>query len=272
MKFPIALQLYSVRDLLEKDLEGGLKQVKELGYDGVELAGLYDHTAAEVKEILDRVGIQAVSAHVPFTDMLEDPEGVLSDYAMLGCRYVAIPYVSDEYRPGHEGFKDLIEGAKVLGEAARKKGMTLLYHNHDFEFALIDGEYALDVLYREVPASLLETELDICWVNISGEDPASYIRKYAGRAPVVHLKDFMLKGDKPEQMYQLLGKEEKQNARNEGNFEFRPVGSGLQDIPSVLAASADAGAEWVVVEQDAPSMGKTSMECAKLSIDYLRTL
>ena len=73
-------------------------------------------------------------------------------------------------------------------------------------------------------------------------------------------------------MYQLLGKEEKQNARNEGNFEFRPVGSGLQDIPSVLAASADAGAEWVVVEQDAPSMGKTSMECAKLSIDYLRTL
>lgn len=75
MKFPIALQLYSVRDLLEKDLEGGLKQVKELGYDGVELAGLYDHTAAEVKEILDRVGIQAVSAHVPFTDMLEDPEG-----------------------------------------------------------------------------------------------------------------------------------------------------------------------------------------------------
>ena len=82
MKFPIALQLYSVRDLLEKDLEGGLKQVKELGYDGVELAGLYDHTAAEVKEILDRVGIQAVSAHVPFTDMLEDPEGVLSDYAL----------------------------------------------------------------------------------------------------------------------------------------------------------------------------------------------
>lgn len=166
----------------------------------------------------------------------------------------------------------MIEGAKVLGEAAKKKGMTLLYHNHDFEFALIDGEYALDVLYREVPASLLETELDICWVNISGEDPAAYIRKYAGRAPVVHLKDFMLKGDKPEQMYQLLGKEEKQNARNEGNFEFRPVGLGLQDIPSVLDASADAGAEWVVVEQDAPSMGKTSMECAKLSIDYLRTL
>ena len=85
----------------------------------------------------------------------------------------------------------MIEGAKVLGEAAKKKGMTLLYHNHDFEFALIDGEYALDVLYREVPASLLETELDICWVNISGEDPAAYIRKYAGRAPVVHLKDFI---------------------------------------------------------------------------------
>ena len=120
--------------------------------------------------------------------------GVLSDYAMLGCRYVAIPYVSDEYRPGHEGFKDLIEGAKVLGEAAKKKGMTLLYHNHDFEFALIDGEYALDVLYREVPASLLETELDICWVNISGGGSGRLYQKIRGQSAGCTSEGFYAQG------------------------------------------------------------------------------
>lgn len=272
MSFPIALQLYSVRDFLERELEKGLQQVKEMGYDGVELAGLYGHPAAEVKEILDRVGIRAISAHVPFTEMLADPEGVLGDYAMLGCRYVAIPYVAEEYRPGHEGFREVIEGAKLLGKAAKSKGMTLLYHNHDFEFTRIGKEYALDVLYREVPAQLLETELDICWVNVSGEDPAAYVRKYSGRAPIVHLKDFILKGEKPEQMYELLGAEEKKKARAEGNFEFRPVGLGMQDIPSVLGAAVEAGTEWMVVEQDAPALGKTSMECAKLSINYLKNL
>ena len=66
-----------------------------------------------------------------------------------------------------------------------------LYHNHDFEFVKMpNGQYALDYIYTEIPADLLQTELDICWVKVAGEEPVDYIKKYAGRAPVVHLKDF----------------------------------------------------------------------------------
>ena len=191
-KFPIALQLYSVRDDLEKDFEGTLKKVKELGYDGVEFAGLYGKSPAEVKALCEKYGLVPISAHVPFVDMMADPEKVLGDYAAIGCRFVAIPYLTEEYRPGTDGFQKTIEGARLLGETAKKLGMTLLYHNHDFEFAKIDGKYALDVLYDTVPADLLQTELDTCWVNVGGENPAAYVRKYTGRAPVVHLKDFFL--------------------------------------------------------------------------------
>lgn len=147
--------------------------------------------------------------------------------------------------------------------------MQLLYHNHDFEFVKIDGKYALDILYDTVPADLLKTELDTCWVNVGGENPADYVRKYTGRAPVVHLKDFA--GEKSEHMYELIGIEEEKKEEKQ-KFEFRPVGYGKQDFKAILAASEDAGAEWVIVEQDQPSMGKTPLECAKMSIDYLRSI
>ena len=109
--------------------------------------------------------------------MMTDPEKVLGDYAAIGCAYIAIPYAEEAYRPGGEKFEEMVENAKMLGRIAKEKGMVLLYHNHDFEFQKIDGEYGLDILYKRVPADLLQTELDTCWVNVGGEEPAAYIEK-----------------------------------------------------------------------------------------------
>ena len=253
---PIAIQLYSVRDDTAADMRGTLQKIREMGYDGVEFAGLHGHTAEEVREMCQEIGLLPLSAHVPYDEMVADPEGVLGQYAAIGCRYVAIPYLMPEYRPGTPGFADVIRNAAMLGEVANRLGMTLLYHNHDFEFQKIDGKYALEVLYDTVPASLLQTELDVCWVRVGGEEPAAYIRKYTGKS---------------EHMYELIGIQS-EHAPEEHPFEFRPVGSGVQDIPAILAAADDAGAKWLVVEQDQPSMGLTPMECARASIGYLRGL
>lgn len=268
-KFPIALQVYSVREDLEKDFYGTLKKVKELGYEGVEFAGLYGHTPAQIKAWCKELDLVALSAHVPFVDMMQNPD-LLKDYAEIGCRYVAIPYLTEEYRPGAAKFEEVIAGAKTLGSAAKALGMQLLYHNHDFEFVKVDGKYALDVLYGTVPAELLATELDTCWVNVGGEEPAAYVRKYSGRAPLVHLKDFV--GSKAENMYALIGIDNGGKTADAKAFEFRPVGYGVQDFFSILNAAEDAGADWVVVEQDMPSMGRTPLECAALSINYVKTL
>ncbi len=271
MKLPIAIQLYSVRDDMEKDFVGTIKKVKELGYEGVEFAGLFGKTGLEVKAICHEIGITPMSAHVPYFDMLENPEAVLKDYKDMGCKYVAVPYLTEECRPGTDGWASTVEGIRKIGEAAKEMGIQLLYHNHDFEFLKIDGEYALDILYNTISADLLATEVDTCWVNVGGEDPAGYVLKYTGRAPVVHLKDFAgQKGNGP--LYKLIGIEEEETAEQENTFEFRPVGYGKQDFPKILAAAEKAGAEWVVVEQDDPSMDKTPMECAEMSIKYLNSL
>ena len=269
MALPIAVQLYSVRGDVRGDFRGTLEKIKKMGYDGVEFAGLHGHAPAEIKAMCEEIGLTPISAHVPYADMVADPKGVLSQYAEIGVKYVVIPYMTPEYRPGAEGFAEVVENVKMLGKAAGELGMGLLYHNHDFEFIKIDGKYGLDVLYESVPADLLQTELDVCWVNVGGEVPADYIRKYKNRCPVVHLKDFY--GEKSEDMYELIGIQSTEPKRP-GNFEFRPVGSGLNDFPAILKAAAESGAEWVVVEQDKASMGLSALECVEKSINYLKSI
>ncbi len=265
-KWPIALQVYSVRDAATEDFEGTMRAVKEMGYDGVELAGLYGlESAVACKKVLDKVGLELVSAHVGF-DALED-DAQLDDYAATGVKFVAIPWMVAP--KNEEELNAAIARIRNCGERCKARGIQMLYHNHDFEFEKINDKYILDTYYTEIPADLLQTELDTCWVNVGGENPSDYVRKYTGRAPIVHLKDFT--GSKSENMYALIGTDTAKED-SAGKFEFRPVGYGKQDFPSILAAAEDAGAGWVVVEQDSPALDKTPLECAKMSIDYLKSI
>ena len=268
MALPVAVQVYSVRDDAKEDLHGTLEKIKAMGYDGVEFAGLYGNDPEDIKKMCEEIGLVPISAHVPYLDMVGAPKGILKKYAAIGCEYVAVPYLSADYRPEGDCFDEVIANIKNLGKVAKELGIQLLYHNHDFEFVKIDGKYALDVLYEEVPAEYLQTELDTCWVNVGGEVPAEYIKKYTGRAPVVHLKDFY--GEKSDNMYELIGIKSDKPQRPSG-FELRPVGSGVQDFPAILAAAEAAGTKWVVVEQDNPSMGLTPMESIAKSREYLKT-
>ena len=269
MALSVAVQVYSVRDFAEQDMRGTLQKIKDMGYAGVEFAGLYGNSAEDVKAMCDEIGLVPISAHVALADMRKDCDKVIKDYSTIGCKYIVVPYLNPADRPGAEGWEQTIADIREIGKKAHENGLTLLYHNHDFEFVTIDGKYALDILYDTIPADYLQTEIDTCWVNVGGENPAEYVKKYAGRAPVVHLKDFF--GEKSEDMYELIGIDKKAPTRP-NNFEFRPVGSGLQDFPPIIEAAKFAGAGWVVVEQDKPSMGLTSLECIEKSRKYLKSI
>lgn len=266
----LGLQLYSVREDLENDFLGTLKKVKEIGYEGGELAGLYGKTAKEVKEAFKEADLIPISAHVAYQDLIPNIEETVKIYNEIGCKYIVIPYLPENLRYGTDKYPDVVCDIRKIGEVCAKFGITLLYHNHDFEFAKNeDGNYVLDVLYEEIPENILQTEIDTCWVNVAGENPCDYVRKYTGRAPVVHLKDFY--GEKNKNMYKLIGidSEEKEV---ENTFEFRPLGYGKQDVQAVVDAAKDAGASWVIAEQDEPSMGKSRMECAEMSYKYMQTI
>lgn len=132
MALPVALQLYSVRDELEADFEGTIAKVKEFGYDGVEFAGLYGRSAEQVRKILADAGLTPVSAHVPLDDLLGDTQAVVATYKEIGCKYIAVPYLPEDRRPGTEGFDRTIEDIKKIADVCNTAGVRLLYHNHDF--------------------------------------------------------------------------------------------------------------------------------------------
>lgn len=251
-KMKIGIQLYSLRRELAEDYFGVFEKVKEMGYDGVELAGLYGYNADEVRARCGKIGIIPFSAHVLHTELMENP-GLMKEYAEIGCEYMVIPYLSEEYRPGAAKFSEFLRDARILGERANELGMKLCYHNHEFEFGRIGGEYGLDVIYRDIPKEILKTEFDTCWIKYMGENPCEYIKKYADRTEIVHFKDYAVTDN---------------NGIKE--IDFRCLGDGEQDMEAMIAASKEIGMKWIIVEQDEPAKNKTPFECAEENINYLK--
>lgn len=274
MKFPVALQLYSVRRELAKDTLGTLEAVKKMGYDGVELVYPFPVPAKEYAKMLSDTGLEAVSAHVALSDMLSDTDKIIGELKEVGCRYAAVPYLTEEDRPGKPGFGSVIESVAGLVSRFAGAGITLMYHNHDFEFVRVGGKYGLDILLDSVPG--LCCELDTCWAKAAGVNPGKFLRRRRGRAPVVHLKDFVMQGHpNTSNVYKLIGIDGGGDAKADENgdaFAFRSVGHGCQDVEALLCAARQAKSEWIVVEQDEPTAGKTPLECAKESMEYLSTV
>lgn len=266
----LGLQLYSVRADAERDLAGTLREIAEMGYEGVELAGLYGHSAEEVRDLAQELGLTVISAHVGLAEFRQGVAETVAKYRTAGCRYLAVPHLAAEDRPDGANFPQAAKEIAAIAEECARQGLTLLYHNHDFEFAkLPDGRTELEALYACAPETLLQTEIDVCWVTVVGEDPAALIRKYAGRAPLVHLKDFT--GDRSAEHYESLGLEHRP-APGAEPFSFRPVGSGTVAIPAVLEAAKEAGTCWAIVELDEPAEGQTALESVRLSAAYARSV
>jgi sugar phosphate isomerase/epimerase len=265
----VALQAYTIRDFAEKDLKGTLRQVKDMGYDAIELAGMYDMNPTDFKALLDEIGLTAISAHVTLPEFEADAQATVKRYKQAGVQYIAVPWLPPELCPDGADFGKTLDALNNIGKICRDNGIMLLYHNHDFEFRKMpNGEFGLDYLFSQVPADLLQTEIDVCWVKYAGVDPSAYIRQYAGRCPVVHLKDYIVEGEggTPYELIGVAGEADKQ-----GKFEFRPVGKGCQDFPSIIKAAEQSGAAWIVVELD-EAHGCTSLEAAKQSREYLKSL
>lgn len=265
----VGLQLYSIRDKMEADFEGTLKKVKEMGYDYVEFAGYFGKTAEEIRAILDKYGLECVSVHQGL-DFYEEKGIEGAEYVKkLGAKYSVIPWF-DKKRL-YEDIENVYAEFEKMGKFLKENGLEMLYHNHDFEYVEIDGELVIDKIYSAVNPEYLNPEFDTCWVKYSGHEPVEYIEKYADRINIVHIKDFRCEKLNAGQVYGLIGGGEHKSNLEENKFEFRPVGSGMQDVKGILAAVEKAGVEYIIVEQDRWH-DQDSLECAKKSREYLKSI
>ena len=224
----IGLQLYTVREALENDFEGTLRKAAALGYTGVEFFHYFGRTAEQVKALLEETGLQGLGAHRPYDAMVNNAEEEIAFHKTIGAPYIAVPYLTEEQRGD---WAKVAENLAFVGAKTREQGITLLYHNHDFELKEhFGGRLAFDGLFEDVPADLLQVEMDTCWVHFAGYDPVAYLEKYAGRTPIIHLKDV--------------------KKRPDGTPNTVVLGEGEVDLEAVIQAAVTAGSEWAVVEQD----------------------
>lgn len=244
---PIAVQMYTLRNVATLDEQ--LKIVHDAGVHAVETVGTQNVTAPELKQLLDKYAIKAVSAHVQLADLRKDLDGVVAFNQTLGNTHLVVPYLGEKERPTDAaGWTAL---GRELGEISRQvqaKGMTLAYHNHDFELVDFGGKTGLELLF-EGAGSTLKSELDLAWVARAGYDPAAMLAKFSGRVFAVHAKDNAPKGQ----------------ARDEGGFAA--LGQGVLDWKVILPAARKAGVQWYVIEHDEP---RDPAAVVRIGADYLR--
>ncbi len=266
-KFNLGLQLYSVRGAMAQDFEGTLKTVSEIGYKYVEFAGYFDKSAEEIKALLEKYGLVCESVHQTLS--ANDDAKMAEEIKFLkaiGVKYVFIPWYEKGKLAGTDAWRETVESFKKMSAALKAEGLTLGYHNHDFEFARHDGKFLHDHIFDEVGLENIIPELDTCWVRYSGLDPAAKIREFSGYVPVVHLKDFTCKKLASGPVYDLIGGASASTEDNE--FKYRPVGKGMQNFDEILAACEESGTQTVIVEQDL-SYEEGELSAVKASYDYL---
>lgn len=229
---PIAVQMYTLRNVAP--LEQQFKIVHDAGVRAVETVGTQNVSAQELKRLLDKYSIKAVSTHVQLSDLRGDLDGVAAFNRSIGNSVLVVPYLKKEERPTDAaGWTAL---GKELGEIAKKvraKGMRLAYHNHDFELADFGGKTGLELMF-EGAGPQLEAELDLAWIARAGRDPAAMLGTFRGRVYAVHAKDNAPPGQ----------------AADEGGFAA--LGKGVLNWDAILPAAANAGVRWYIIEHDQP--------------------
>ena len=258
--FRIGLQLFSVRDAIQKDPIDTLKKLKTMGYQDFETYGfdaqtnsIYGYSTKEFKSILEDLGLSTTSGHYGFTDYFEASSEALTRYVdscieaahTFESPYLTWPFVNPEYRNG-DGFKRLSALLNQIGEQLAKANLGFAYHNHGYEFENWTGETGFEILMKNTDPELVKLQMDMYWVVHSGQTPQKLIEAQPGRFVMWHIKDM----DKVTRDYTELGK-------------------GSIDYTTLIPDPELSGLEYYYLEQGG-NFAVNSMQSAQESIDYFK--
>jgi sugar phosphate isomerase/epimerase len=242
MLAPIALQLYTVREALAKDFNGVIKHIADLGYVGVETAGVFGGSPASAAKLFADLGLTVCSAHgaLPLGDKKQE---VIDMLGALNCKRLVLAWQPPALFKTVESIQRVCDSLNEANAVAQANGFTLGYHNHWFEYELLDGRPAADIMAEYLDPSVF-LEVDVYWVRTGGQDPVEVVRRLGPRASLLHIKD------------------------GPGSVEapMVAVGAGTLDVPGVVAASAGS-AQWLIVELD--RCATDMLEAVEKSYGYL---
>lgn len=244
----IGLQLYTVRDHLEKDYVGTIRAAKDIGYDGVEFpSGVMEKLdGAELREILAEQNLLLAGIVFDQNDLSDRMDKLIRYCKESGCDTALYPYIPDALRQTKNEYIKIAEKMGGFGRELADNGIRLLYHIHGYEFNRFGDETGLDILLSKFKPANVGLETDVYWVEYGGENAVKFLERHAEISPYIHFKDYS------------------------GNFVDTEVGCGEVDMIAVARIGVSYGAEWFIVEQE--KFDKDSIESARISHDNLRKI
>jgi sugar phosphate isomerase/epimerase len=263
--FGIGLQLYTIRDAMGTDVAGSLKKVSDAGYKYLELAGyadgkFYKMDPVEFKKLVNDLGMEILSSHTQVEAQgitLDNAKKMAEDHALLGVKYCIQPWVVEEARKTISSFQKMVADWNKVGGIMKEHGIMFGYHNHNFEFKVVEGKIPyFDIFLPELDKDLVTMELDLFWTTKAGQNPVEIIKKYPGRFQLFHMKDMYTK--------------EAPFFTTVGVKDFAPVGEGVINFKDILAVKDIAGLKYMIVEQDLSRDGDSFGDIKK-SITNLTT-
>lgn len=247
----LACQMYTLRDFTKTppDIAATLKKVKKIGYHAVQLSALGKIDPRELAAILQGEGLACCATHIGMDRMKSEPQAILDEHKMWDCQYTAIGgFGWNETSPAK--WNEFIRDYSALAGQFAKQGLQVGYHNHSHELMKLEGKTILDRLLEGFDKSVW-MEIDTYWIQHGGGDPIQWIKKVSGRIPCVHFKDMGIGMDRVQTM--------------------QAVGEGNLNWPGIIEASKQAGAKWLIVEQD-DCNGQDPFACLATSLRNLQAM
>ena len=243
-KLKLALQLWTVREMAERDLAGTLKQVRAMGCDTIEIFGDGPAFYEDMHTALQASKMQCCSAHVPFAALRDDLPRVIAGLQSIGCKTAIVPAFSKDMRDTMPKALQLANDLNHIGGQLNAAGIAFAYHNEDYDFAPLDEMTLWETLVENTDASFVQLQLDVFTATMMKIDPIKLMREHGRRITSLHLCDMKA-------------------------CRYVPVGQGELDWPALLHAASQTAAQWLIVEHDAPA---NPIEDAAASLNALRTL
>ena len=248
--YGVGLELYTIRDAMAEDTPGSLKKVSELGYRYLEPAEyadgkFYGYSPSEFRKMAEDLGMKVISSHSKVEAAgvtLDNAKEMADAHAELGVEYCIQPWVEEVDR-NVEKYKKMVSDWNEVGQIMKNVGIQFGYHNHNFEFANLDGVVPYyDIFLPEMDPDLITMEIDLYWVTKAGQDPVEMFNKYPGRFQLFHMKDMLNKNGIP--FYDVI------------KDDICAVGEGVIDFKRILKAKKVAGMKYMFVEDDNQGNGK----------------
>ena len=232
MRNKLGAQLYTVRQYTQTlpEISRTFARIAAIGYRAIQISGFGPVDPGEVGKMAADNGLAVVATHMGWDRFLNNLDDVIAIHKIWGCVHAAIGGLFNPEYEGFDGIKRFLEELQPVAAKLAREDIDFSYHNHNHELMRCGLSTWLAELYDRADPGILQAELDVYWLQAGGADPTAWIRRCAGREPLLHLKDMAVGPDRSQRMAEI----------GEGNLNW----------PAILQAAGESGVEWYLVEQD----------------------